>query len=112
MIDSNNIKKILGNNVRNLRKAKNLSQEKLAEIIGLERDSLSSIETGRAFTSSEVIANISNYFNVEPSLLFKSDFIEHTDKEVNLKKEINRLLSDCCHELLEKIYNIIIALKK
>lgn len=45
MIDSNNIKKILGNNVRNLRKAKNLSQEKLAEIIGLERDSLSSIET-------------------------------------------------------------------
>ncbi len=88
MIGSNNIKKILGNNIRNLRKAKNLSQEKLAEIIGLERDSLSSIETGRAFTSSEVIANISNYFNVEPSLLFKSDFIEHTDKEVNLKKEI------------------------
>lgn len=71
-----------------------------------------SIVRGRAFTSSEVIANISNYFNVEPSLLFKSDFIEHTDKEVNLKKEINRLLSDCCHEMLEKIYNIIIALKK
>ncbi len=71
MIGSNNIKKILGNNIRNLRKAKNLSQEKLAEIIGLERDSLSSIETGRAFTSSEVIANISNYFNVEPSLLKK-----------------------------------------
>lgn len=112
MLDSNNIKKILGNNIRNLRKAKNLSQEKLAEVVGLERDSLSSIETGRAFTSSEVIANISNYFNVEPALLFKSDFIEHTDKEVNLKKEISRQLSDCSHDLLEKVYNIIIALKK
>lgn len=112
MIDSNNIKKIFGNNIRNLRKAKNLSQEKLAEVVGLERDSLSSIETGRAFTSSEVIANISNYFNVEPALLFKSDFIEHTDKEVNLKKEISRQLSDCSHDFLEKIYNIIIALKK
>lgn len=112
MINSSNIKIILGENIKNLRKAKGLSQEKLAEIIGLERDSLSSIETGRSFTSSEVIANLANYFNVEISLLFKSGYIEHTDKELNLKKEINRLLSDCSHELLEKIYNIIITLKK
>lgn len=112
MINSSNIKIILGENIKSLRKAKGLSQEKLAEIIGLERDSLSSIETGRSFTSSEVLANISNYFNIEPSFLFKSGYIEHTDKELNLKKEINRLLSDCNHELLEKIYNIIIALKK
>lgn len=92
--------------------AKGLTQEKLAEALKMQPQSIAVIETGRAFTSSEVIANISNYFNVEPSLLFKSDFIEHTDKEDYLKKEINRLLSDCCHELLEKIYNIIIALKK
>ena len=109
MINSSNIKIILGENIKNLRKAKGLSQEKLAEIIGLERDSLSSIETGRSFTSSEVLAN---YFNVEISLLFKSGYIEHSDKDFNLKKEINRLLSDCNHELLEKIYNIIITLKK
>lgn len=112
MINSSNIKIILGENIKNLRKAKGLSQEKLAEIIGLERDSLSSIETGRSFTSSEVLANLANYFNVEISLLFKSGYIEHPDKDFNLKKEINRLLSDCNHELLEKIYNIIITLKK
>jgi phage related transcriptional regulator (xre family) len=112
MIDSNNINKNFGRNLKKLRMAKGLTQEKLAEALKMQPQSIAVIETGRAFTSSEVIANISNYFNVEPSLLFKSDFIEHTDKEVNLKKEINRLLSDCCHEMLEKIYNIIIALKK
>lgn len=112
MVDSNNLKKLFGKNVKKLRMAKGLTQEKLAEAVGLERKSITVIETGNAFISSEVLANISNYFNVEPSFLFKSAYIEQTDEELNLKKEINRLLSDCNHELLEKIYNIIIALKK
>ena len=77
MVNSDKIKKIFGDNIKKLRKAKGLTQEQL-----------------------------------EVSFFFKSAYIEHTDKELNLKKEINRLLSDCNHELLEKIYNIIIALKK
>ena len=112
MIDSNSIKKVFGKNIHRLRKAKELSQEQLAEIVGLERDSISSIETGRAFTSSEAIANFSNYFNIEPYILFKSKNIEETDKIKDLKKEINRSLSDCDENELKTIYNVTNALKK
>ena len=112
MISNNSIKKIFGDNIKKLRKAKGLTQEQLAEALNLQLQSISYIENGRTFVSSEVLANLANYFNVEISLLFKSGYIEHSDKDFNLKKEINRLLSDCNHELLEKIYNIIIALKK
>lgn len=111
MVDSNEIRKILGNNIRKLRLAKGLSQEQLAEAVGLERDSISSIETGRAFTSSETLAEFANHFNVEINYLFKSNNIEETDKIVDIKKEINRALSGCSHDFLKNIYKIIIALK-
>lgn len=112
MVNSDKIKKIFGDNIKKLRKAKGLTQEQLAEALNLQLQSISYIENGRTFVSSEVLTNLSNFFNVEVSFFFKSAYIEHTDKELNLKKEINRLLSDCNHELLEKIYNIIITLKK
>lgn len=112
MIDSNNVRKILGNNIRKLRLAKGLSQEQLAEVVSLERDSISSIETGRAFTSSEILAEFANYFNVELSYLFNSNNIEETDTIVDIKKEINRALTGCDSNFLNNIYKIIIALRK
>lgn len=112
MIDSNNIKKNLGKNVKKLRTSKDLTQEQLAEILNLQLQSITFIETGRTFISSEVLANLCNYFNVEPSFFFNYKNIEHTDKEINLKREINRLMTNCNKKTLESIYNIIIALQK
>ncbi len=112
MVNSNDIKQYLGKNIKRLRLAKNLSQEQLAEIVNLERETISAIEIGRAFTSSEVLAEFANYFNVEASSLLKPDFIHNTDKVNDLKKDINHLLSDCNDKKLRTIYNIIIALSE
>lgn len=112
MIDSNNIKKILGRNVKQLRTSKGLTQEQLAEHLNLQRETIAFIETGTAFVSSDVLASICNFFNVEPNFLFKSKYIEPTEKEVNLKKEINRLMSNCNEEKLEYIFNFVNAIKK
>ena len=38
---------ILKNNLRALRKEKNLSQQELAELVGVSRNTISSIETGQ-----------------------------------------------------------------
>jgi len=111
MINSNDVRKILGNNIRKLRLARGLSQEQLAEAVSLERDSISSIETGRAFTSSEALAEFANFFNVEINYLFKAVNIEETDKIIDIKKEINRVLSGCNPDFLKNIYKIIVALK-
>ena len=112
MLNVNQVNKNIGNNVKLLRTAKGLTQEQLAEAIGLERKSVTAIETGRTFISCEVLVNLSNFFNVEPAVFFKSTFVEETDKTKNLKKEITRLLSDCNEDFVERIYNVIIALKK
>lgn len=111
MVNSDDIKQNLGKNLKNLRIAKGLSQEKLAEFIGLERETISSMEVGRAFTSSEVLAAFSNFFTVEPSYFLKSNFIEQTQKIIDIKKAINCCLADCDESTLQKYYNILISLK-
>lgn len=111
MTDSENIKKIVGTNVKKLRTAKKLTQEKLAEYIDMQVQSITFIETGRMFISSEALAALSNYFNVEPSFFFKVGNIEPTEKELNIKQDINKLLSSCDYDKLVSIYNIIVALQ-
>lgn len=111
MTDSNKIKKIVGENFRCLRKAKGLTQEQLAEVLKIQPNSVALIETGRTFISSELLSNVSNFFDVEPGIFFKSHYINQTEKSCDLRKEIYRLLSDCTPDFLVKIYNVIIALK-
>lgn len=112
MADSNIIKKNFGLNVKKLRIAKSLTQEQLAEALDLQVQSITFIETGRTFISSEVLANLCNYFDVDPGFFFAPKNIELTDKQLNLKKEISQLLSGFDYKTLQSIYNIILALKK
>lgn len=112
MLSSENLKKIFGQNLCHLRKNSKMTQEQLAEIVGMDYKTISGIETGRTFVSSEAMAKFCNYFNVEPNYFFKTKYSNITLEEQNLKKEIDRLLSDCDEDKLQIIYNIIIALKK
>lgn len=112
MIDDTYIKKNFGEAVKNLRNNKKITQEQLAEVLDLQRETITSIEVGRAFVSSTVMANLCNYFNVEPSYFFKANFDDFVGDNKEIKNEINRLLSDCSYEDLEKYYNILVALKK
>jgi transcriptional regulator with XRE-family HTH domain len=51
---------ILGNNLRNYRSEKNISQEKLAELSNVSRNYISMIERGEInFVSDEIIKKLS-----------------------------------------------------
>lgn len=112
MLSSENIKKLFGQNLCHMRKALKMTQEQLAEIVSMDYKTISGIETGKAFVSSEAIAKFCNYFNVEPSHFFKAKYSNESPKEQDLKMEIGRLLSDCDDKKLQTIYNVIVALKK
>lgn len=112
MINSESIKKIFGYNLKQLRLKKNLTQEQLAEIIALQVQTISFIENGRAFVSTEVFAKICNFFDVSPTVMFKPKFVEQTENATFLKKEIIQLMSDCDDKILTQYLNILIALKK
>ena len=65
-----NIKKIFGKNVRTYREAKNLSQEKLADLCGLHRTYISHVECGKRNVSIENIQKIAQALRIRISDLF------------------------------------------
>lgn len=64
------IKKGVGQNIQEMRKKSKMTQEQLAELIGIETISLSKIETGKSYPTSENLAKISTVLNVEPYEFF------------------------------------------
>ena len=60
-----NIKSLLGKRIKELRRERNLSQEKLAENIGIDPNNLSRIENGKNYPSAETIVKIANSLNDE-----------------------------------------------
>jgi len=88
MNDSKSIKKTVGTTVKELRRNKNITQEQLAEYLGLQPHSVTKIETGRTFASSKVLAALSNFFNVTPAFFFNPKVKVITEEDLNYINEI------------------------
>ena len=88
------LKKELGKNIQNLRKIRKLTQEKFAELIGIDPKNVSKIENGLNYPSSETISAIANALEVEIYELFvfnsipleemKKEIINSLDNEKNI----------------------------
>lgn len=63
---------ILASNVRKYRIAKNLSQEALANIAGIEYSQVSRIERGLLNTSISVVFALAKALEIEPSKLLEA----------------------------------------
>ena len=85
MKDNTDIKKLLGKRIKELREHKNLTQEKLAEKIGIGQRNLSKIECGNNFVTSETLSKIMSALDVDAKDLF--DFNHKNNKEI-LKREL------------------------
>jgi len=69
------VRKTLAENIKRCRKEAHLSQQKLADSIGMNRTYLSDIEVGEGNPSLDVIVKISRGLDVSLAYLFK-DFDE------------------------------------
>ena len=95
------LKKQLGKNIKKYRKLNNLTQEQLAEAIGVEVISISSIETGRYFPAPENLVKISEKLKVDLSDLFNfkeqmtcDDYINEIMQNLTLiKNDESKLLA-------------------
>jgi len=101
------IKKLLGNKIRELRLSHSFTQETLAEKIKLSPKSLSQIELGNNFVSAETLECLCQALNTTPKKLF--DFCEDEMSEKNTISAIVSRLSDN-PKLLKIISKIIVAL--
>lgn len=95
------LKKELGKNIQKYRKLNKITQEKLAELIGVEINSISSIETGKYFPSPDNLVKIATALDIKLSDLFcfKEEYsCEDYIKEINtnikfLSTDKSKLLS-------------------
>ncbi|MGN0031581.1 MAG: helix-turn-helix domain-containing protein [Candidatus Gastranaerophilaceae bacterium] len=94
-----NLKENLGKNIQKYRKLSKITQEKLAEMVDIEINSISSIERGKYFPSPENLVKISQALNVSLSdlFLFKNeysceDYINEISKNIQfIKKDKTKL---------------------
>ena len=77
---------MFGENLKNLRKTKNFSQEKLAEKIGVSRQSVSKWECGDAYPEMNNILTLCNIFHCNINDLVHENIsdIDSLDEEIKM----------------------------
>lgn len=74
------MKKLFGKRLRELRNQNGLTQEKVAEYIGIKPENYSRLENGLSFPKPENIVKLSEIFNVEIAELFQFAHLNNYDK--------------------------------
>lgn len=100
---AHNLKNKLGLRIKELRVANNLTQEKLSELVGMDRTNLTRIESGKHFPNAENLEKFASALNVNVSELFNYGHLKNRDE---LIKAINNNIS---HFEIDKIRYIYLA---
>ena len=94
--------KDLGNRVRTVRRQQSLTQEQLAEKVGISASFLGHIERGTRKASLDTVIKLCNALKVSPSILLQDSL------DSDLLGDRNQSLSDDQRKLLREISNRII----
>jgi transcriptional regulator with XRE-family HTH domain len=100
------IKAIFGSNVKYYRKQRHFSQEQLAEKLNVSPKHLSTIETGAAFVSAELLEKLTDILHVSASVLFYS--VEEKSLDDSLLGKIDQIIDK---ELLRTSESIKIQIR-
>ena len=102
-----NTKELLGLRVKEFRKQKQLTQEKLAEIIGVDNGYISKLEVGQNFPSITTLEKIADVLDVELYELFR-----YTNyKSKNFKEEINMIYDKLNKDKQFTLYQVAKAME-
>lgn len=102
------IKEQLGARIKEIRKAKGLSQEKLSEKIGIDAKHLSRIEVGGSFPSLDALAKLAKVLNVEMKEFF--EFAHEAENPRELKEVLNSLMKEATEEKLKIAVKVLRAI--
>ncbi|MCD7880007.1 MAG: helix-turn-helix domain-containing protein [Candidatus Gastranaerophilales bacterium] len=103
------LKEKLGARIQEIRKSKKLTQEKLAEKIGLDTPNLSNIERGKRFVSAETLEKIVKALDVTEKDLF--DF-GHIDSKESIINSINEILINSNEKEVQFCYKFLLDMKQ
>ncbi len=102
-----NIKNLLGKRIKEIRKRRGYTQEKLAELAGIETPSMSNIENGKNYPNFETLEKLSAALDVRPYELYFFDYCY--SKEKLIKEMFKRMNED--EELTKKMYQFFVCIR-
>ena len=107
------IQKSLGLKIQALRKAQNMTQEDLAEKVGVSWRTISNLETGRTVPKLELIYDLSQYFNIGMDELLNNRIqTSKTITRLKLENEVTEGIKTLNDNLLRHIKEYMLLLKK
>lgn len=101
-------KVLLGERIRELRKARGLTQEQLAELVEVEQKHVSRLELGKSYPTIERLEKIAGALNVPLMDFF--DFM-HLDSPDTRAVKIEELVKGMNEDYQRIIYKIVRAFK-
>ncbi|MBO8430209.1 helix-turn-helix transcriptional regulator [Spirochaetes bacterium] len=101
-----NLKVLFGKRVKKFRTKKKLSQEELAERIGIAVTNMGKIEHGESFVTAPTLEKLADVLDIEVKYLF--DFEDYKSID-DIKNELHiDLQSDANVHLLYRLYKMLI----
>ncbi|PWL78734.1 XRE family transcriptional regulator [Candidatus Gastranaerophilales bacterium] len=97
-------KELLGMRIKEFREKRHFTQDKLAELVGIDPKHLSRIENGRNYPSFETLEKILDSLQISYSDIFDYG---HFNSNENLLKSINLKLLELNEEKLRFIYKMV-----
>ena len=98
-----------GENLQKLRKERGISQEQLAEQLGVTRQSVSKWESGASYPEMDKIVAICNIFHCDTDVLINKDEICHP-KAFDLVKDKNMIVFYGIYDSVSPITEMILPL--
>ena len=105
-----NIKKNFGKRLKSIRLEKGLTQERLAELMGLQATSISYIENGKNFLSFTKLQKLCEVLDIEPIQLFIVD--KRDEQNLDIKKELCEIINTLDNKRLKFLYKIVLETGK
>lgn len=103
----------IGLKLQALRKSQNLTQEDLAEKVGVSWRTISNLETGRTVPKLELIYDLSRHFNIGmDELLGNRIQTAKTISRLKLEQEVTESIKTLNDNLLRHIKEYMLLLKK
>lgn len=99
----------IGKRIRQIRRNKGITQEVLAEGVGVGATHISRIENGKTKPSLETIMNIVEYLEITPDKLLCGSV---NTAKVTLIKEVADIFEDCTTEEVVKYTHILSEMKR
>ena len=111
------VEKLIGSQIAKIRNDREVTQERLAELINVTPETISRLECGVSIPSIKTLEKISHALNTPLKDIFDFTYLEVSEKDDALKNEIARLIAfiktkkasdiKMCYRLLKVIFEQI-----